>query len=308
MTTNHSAAGLQVRELHHKFGKTRALDGVSFDLEPGNILSILGPNGAGKTTLIRLMLGLLPVQQGTIHLQGQVPGSRAARCITGAMLQETRLPDTLTVADQLRLFSAAHPAPLDFDTLIRSAALEGLENRRYSALSGGQKRRLQFALAICGRPRLLFLDEPTTGLDAAMRQDFWRQIRNLSETGTSIILTTHYLEEADALADRIMLLQEGRVVARGTPAELKATTRGRLIRCRTRLSAQELKALPGVELVQGRGARMEIISSDCENLLRSLLARDSSLADLSITEIGLEQVLTHCHPSAPNPTDTEEAA
>jgi len=199
-----------------------AVRDLSLTVAPGQTLALLGPNGAGKTTTIRMILGLAAPTSGEVRVFGRDPRDAAARVRIGTMLQSAEMPATLTVREHITLFSSYYPAPLPVADVIRLAALEGLENRRAQRLSGGQRQRLAFALAICGDPDLLVLDEPTSGLDIESRVMLWDRIRVLAARGKSIIITTHHLAEADALADRIAFIARGSIVADGTPAEIKA--------------------------------------------------------------------------------------
>ncbi|MBV9406545.1 MAG: ABC transporter ATP-binding protein [Acidobacteriaceae bacterium] len=203
------------------YGAQRALDDVDLKVEPGELVALLGPNGAGKTTAVKLMLGLLKPDQGTVRIFGEDPREARNRQRTGAMLQVGRIPETMRVREHIDLFSSYYPHPLPMAEVIGTAGLEGIENRLFGELSGGQKQRVLFALAICGDPDLLFLDEPTVGLDVQARRGLWKQIRTLLARGKSILLTTHYLEEADMLAHRVVVIQEGRVIANDTPAAIK---------------------------------------------------------------------------------------
>ena len=272
----------------HRYGHVVALDGLSLEIRPGEVLAVLGPNGAGKTTAIGLLLGSLPVQEGAVRVFGRDPGARPVRMRRGAMLQASGVPDTLTVAENLELFSSYYPAPLSVSRLLAMAGLEDLGNRGYGRLSGGQKQRVMFALALVGDPELVFLDEPTTGLDVEARRSLWNEIRTLKKAGRTAVLTTHYLEEADALADRIAVIHQGRVVAEGTPAEIKSRTADRRVRCITGVSRDEVAALPGVVRVWVNGQHLEILTARPEDLLRTLLARDPDLRDLHVTGAGLE--------------------
>jgi ABC-2 type transport system ATP-binding protein len=204
------------------YGSIVALRDVTLAVEPGETLALLGPNGAGKTTAIRLLLGLQRPSAGTARIFGTDPVQPRNRVRSGAMLQVSNVPATLTVAEHVMLFSSYYPHPLPAAETIWRASLEGLERRRFGQLSGGQKQRLFFALAICGDPDILFLDEPTVGLDIETRQVMWAQIRSFAARGRSVLLTTHYLGEADAVADRIALITRGAIIAQGTPHAIKA--------------------------------------------------------------------------------------
>ncbi|HET7814356.1 MAG TPA: ABC transporter ATP-binding protein, partial [Candidatus Baltobacteraceae bacterium] len=205
-----------------RYGDVVAVDSLDLTLNEGETLALLGPNGAGKTTAIRMLLGLAKPTTGTARIFGRDPRERATRERIGAMLQVSSVPPNLTIAEQITLFSAAYPNPLPQADVIELACLQRIANRRVAGLSGGERQRLFFALAICGDPDVLFLDEPSASLDVETRETLWDGVRELVTRGKSILLTTHYLHEADALADRIVLLNNGAVLAEGTPAELKA--------------------------------------------------------------------------------------
>ncbi len=191
------------------------------------------------------MLGLTQPTAGAVRLFGLDPRSLAARQRVGVMLQISKVPETLKVAEHIHLFSSYYPSPLPLAEIVELAGLVGLEHRAFGKLSGGEQQRLLFALAICGNPDFLVLDEPTVGLDVEARRGFWSEMRRLVSRGRSLLLTTHYIEEADALADRIVILQGGRIIADGPPADIKARVAAKQIRCVTRLDAGALMALPG---------------------------------------------------------------
>lgn len=218
--SNHTPLA-ELQAASKRYGPVTALEEVSLAVPAGQVLALLGPNGAGKTTAIRLLLGLAQPTAGTAKLFGMAPNSREARLRTGVMLQSGGVPATLKVREHVELFSAYYDNPLAVGETLSAAGLEGLEKRKFGDLSGGQKQRLLFGLAICGRPELLFLDEPTVGLDPESRRMIWKQIRVLQARGASVLLTTHYLEEADALASQVLLLDKGRVLTQGTPQALK---------------------------------------------------------------------------------------
>jgi ABC-2 type transport system ATP-binding protein len=215
---------------------------------------------------------------------------------TGALLQVGRVPETLRVREHIDLFSSYYPRPLPLDEVLATAGLEKLRDRKFGDLSGGQRQRTLFALAICGNPDLLFLDEPTVGLDVEARRALWDGIRLLVNRRKSVLLTTHYLEEADSLADRIVVINQGSIIAEGTPAEIKAQTSGKRIRCVTRLNLPTLREIPGVIDVKPDREAVEIQAREAEPVVRALLARDSTLSGLEITAAGLEEAflaLTH---------------
>jgi ABC-2 type transport system ATP-binding protein len=274
---------------HKRYGAHVALHALDLQVRAGEVLALLGPNGAGKTTALGLLTGRIAADGGSAQLFGRDPRDAVTRRGIGVMLQEAQLPDTLTVAEQVRLFASYYPYPRAVEETLRLAGLSDLGKRPYGQLSGGQQRRVQFALAIAGQPPLLFVDEPTTGLDVEARRAFWSVLRDLQRAGAAIVLTTHYLEEADALADRIVLLGQGRVLAEGTPQAIKSCVSGKRLRCRTRLSLAELTAFAEVESVQRHGELVEIRSSQPEQLLRKLLAADTSLSELELSPLSLEE-------------------
>lgn len=272
-----------------RFGAQTAVDDLTLSIPRGGVYALLGPNGAGKTTTISMLLGLLRPDAGEVTVLGRKPGEMDARRAIGAMLQVSGVPKTLTVREHIEQFSGYYEKPLAYDRIVELAGLDGLEDRRFGKLSGGQQQRVLFALAICGDPELLFLDEPTVGLDVEIRRRMWRVIRDLAAEGRTIVLTTHYLEEADTLADRIGVLHRGTLVADGTPSEVKSLVSGRIVRCRTTLDDATLMALPGVREVRHHAARVEIVAAEAEPLLRAMLERDATLADLEVVGVGLDE-------------------
>lgn len=285
-----------------------ALDGVSLDLRSGEIVAVLGPNGAGKSTAVKLMMGLTSATAGHVRVFGGDPRFAGNRRRTGVMLQVGRAPDMLRVREHIDIMRGYYPQPLSTIEIVRAAGLEGLEHRMFGQLSGGQKQRVLFALSIAGDPDLVFLDEPTVGLDIEARRGMWSQIRSLRARGKTILLTTHYLEEADALADRIIVLNKGKVICEGTSAQVKAAAAGlgarsdfpasgicgseasavKVLKMQTRLSREEILRLPGVESVDGTHTSFAVTSSAPEATLRDLLALDQSLHGLEVLHPALE--------------------
>jgi ABC-2 type transport system ATP-binding protein len=273
----------QLSDVRKRYGKVLALDGVGFDLHAGEVLALLGANGAGKTTAIGLLLGLLSADSGGATVFGQAPQALAARQRMGVMLQATELPEASKVGELLDLTRSYYPDPRSVADCVALAGLDGLLDRRYGRLSGGQQRRVQFALAICGRPQLLFLDEPTTGLDIEARQGLWRAIRELVAEGSAVLLTTHYLEEAEALADRVVVLNRGRVAAAGSMGDIRAHVSQRRIRCVSTVDAGTVAAWAQVRSVRREGERLEIVVADAaEPVVRQLLELDAGLQELEI--------------------------
>ena len=271
------------------YGEVRALRNVNFAVRAGQVVALLGPNGAGKTTAVKLLLGLILPNSGKTRVFGGDPTNPQNRMRTGAMLQVGRVPETLRVREHIDLFSSYYPDPLPLEEVLATAGLEKLRDRKFGDLSGGQRQRTLFALAICGDPDLLFLDEPTVGLDVEARRALWEEIRRLVERGKTVILTTHYLEEADALADRIAVINQGEIIAEGTPAEIKSQTSGKRIRCVTALNVASVLQLPGVTAAKQDREAVEIHAAEAESVVRALLARAPTLSGLEITTAGLEE-------------------
>jgi ABC-2 type transport system ATP-binding protein len=217
-------AAIVAERLTKRYGELVALDGISFEVPPGQLVAVLGPNGAGKTTTMELLEGFQAPTAGTVRVLGADPrrAGRAWRARIGLVLQSTSLDDQLTVRELLDIFARLYPDPRPVAEVLELMELTGQAGTRVGALSGGQRRRVDVALGIIGRPELLFLDEPTTGLDPEARRRAWVAVQNLAVTGTTVVLTTHYLEEADQLADRVLVLGGGRILADTTPDQLRA--------------------------------------------------------------------------------------
>jgi ABC-2 type transport system ATP-binding protein len=271
-----------------------ALDDLSLTLKRGEIVALLGPNGAGKSTAVKLMMGLSSPTSGMVRIFGEDPRNTHARLRTGVMLQVGRAPEMLRVREHVNIFRGYYPSPMPYADIVKAAALEGIEERMFGHLSGGQKQRMLFALALAGDPDLIFLDEPTVGLDIEARRAMWSQVRSLAARGKTVLLTTHYLEEADALAHRIVVINKGRVICSGTPAEVKSlgansqSTATRIIRCVTSLPADTLHTLVGVTRAETTDGTTTLSSTQPESTLRELLALDQSLHSLEVAGPALE--------------------
>lgn len=279
----------RVAQVSKSYGPVQALREVDFTIAAGEVVSLLGPNGAGKSTLVRLLLGLASPTSGKVSIFGGDPKDPRTRERVGAMLQVGGVPSTMKVREHIDLFSSYYPNPLPMIDVIEMAGLQGIEGRQFGELSGGQKQRVLFALAICGDPDLLFLDEPTVGLDVEARRSFWEQIRGLVARGKTVLLTTHYLEEADALADRVVVINKGSIVAEGTPASIKASTAGKKIRCLTQLSLGGIERMAGVVSVRYDREAVEIQTASAEGTLRELLVADTNLSGIEVTNAGIEE-------------------
>ena len=274
--------------VNKNYGNVRALRQVNFQVRAGELVALLGPNGAGKTTAVKLLLGLMPPNAGRVRVFGGDPTNPENRMRTGVMLQVGRVPETLRVREHIDLFSAYYQSPMPAEKILAAAGLEKLRDRMYGELSGGQKQRVLFALAICGDPDLLLLDEPTVGLDVEARRLLWDEIRQLVGRGKTVLLTTHYLQEADSLADRIAVIHQGEIIAEGTPADVKAKTSGKRIRCVTTLGLPRLHQIAGVTEVKQDREAVEIHAREAEPVVRELLACDPTLSRLEVASAGLE--------------------
>ena len=282
-----------------------ALDRVSLELQTGQIVALLGPNGAGKSTAVKLMMGLTSPTKGEVRVFRGDPRLAGNRLHTGVMLQVGRAPEMLRVREHIEIMRGYYPQPQSLAEIVRIAGLEGIEQRMFGQLSGGQKQRVLFALALAGDPDLIFLDEPTVGLDIEARRRMWVEIGSLRSRGKTVLLTTHYLEEADALADRIIVLGKGRVICAGTPAEIRATANAqsnsrnqhasgsalpnvKLLSFQTRLLHESIMNLAGVQKVEVSGSNVIVTTSAPESTLRELLALDPELRGLDVRSPALE--------------------
>jgi ABC-2 type transport system ATP-binding protein len=275
-----------------RFGKTVALDGLDLHVSAGELFSVLGPNGAGKSTAISLLLGLLKPDAGAARLFGTSPFRVEARRRVGVMMQEVTLAPELRVREHIALVASYYPHPLTPVEAMELTNISSLASRPYGKLSAGQKRQVQFTMAVCGRPKLLFLDEPSVGLDVHARETMWATLRQLVHNGASIVLTTHYLEEAESLSNRVAVLNKGRLIASGTVNEIRALVVRKHITCSTVLAADHIAAWPDVESVTRDQQRLQISTSNSEAVVRRLLAADSNLQELEVRRAGLAEAFT----------------
>jgi ABC-2 type transport system ATP-binding protein len=279
----------QLSSVHKRYGKTIALDGLDLSVRRGELLAVLGPNGAGKSTAIALMLGLQRPDAGSARLFGDLPERIESRYQVGVMMQEVALAPELKVRELIDLVASYYPAPHTVAEVLELTHTTPIAERAYGKLSGGQKRQAQFALAVCGRPSLLFLDEPTVGLDVQSREMLWGTIRRLVARGSSIVLTTHYLEEAEALADRVAVLAKGRLIASGTVNEMRSLVARKRISCATAVSVDEVRTWTGVASVSRDHDRLHIIANNADAVVRRLMAADVELHDLEVIRAGLAE-------------------
>lgn len=275
-----------------RYGKLIALDGLDLTVRRGELLALLGPNGAGKSTSISLLLGLIRPDRGQARLFGGDPQAVASRRRIGVMLQSANLPLTLRVGELLRLTASYYPNPRPLAESAERAGIADLLMRPYGKLSGGQQRRVQFALALCGRPELLFLDEPTVGLDIDARQRLWAAMRELVAEGCAVVLTTHYLEEAEALARRVVVIDRGRVLTEGSVDALRARVSLARIQCQSDLDAEAIGRWPAVSQAQREGDRLVVTTAEPERVLRRLLDADGALSGLEVRRGGLAEAFT----------------
>lgn len=292
-------AAIEVRDLRKTYGTLDAVDGISFDVGEGEVFAILGPNGAGKSTTLEILGGHRERTGGEVRVLGVDPqkGGRAYRDRIGIVLQSAGIDRELTVREVLDYYGSAYSTRRDADEVIELVELGDKADSRVATLSGGQLRRIDLALGLIGDPELIFLDEPTTGFDPAARRRSWEIVRNLTALGRTVVLTTHYLDEAEHLADRVVVLAGGKIVAEGTPAELRASAdTGTVIRFRLPSLDEPLAALvdPLVGDMNGRGRQVEIVTpaptTDLAHLTAWAVARGLELEDLSVTAPDLEDV------------------
>jgi ABC-2 type transport system ATP-binding protein len=284
------SAAVELISVSKRFGEVQALIDVSLSILPGEVVAMLGPNGAGKTTSISIMLGTRKPTAGRALLFGLNPRDLRARSRIGVMLQESGVPGMLRVTEIVSLFSSYYPAPLAVSETIALAGLEEKARSLVRDLSGGQRQRLYLALAICGDPEVLFLDEPTVGLDVEGRRRFLEEIAKFAARGRTIILTTHYLEEADQLARRVVVIDRGRIIADATPDAIKARVAGRCISFSTRrpLENKDLDGLP-LNSRQIEDHRVRLLTNDPEDVLRMLFQRGIEIRDLEVAGADLEE-------------------
>ena len=270
----------------------KALDHVSFDIKPGETVALLGPNGAGKSTAIDTMLGLRAPASGEVRILGGSPAAAVAAGRISGMLQTGGLPEGAKVSELASLFRQLYRDRRSTGELLRLAGIDDLADRRVEQLSGGQTQRMRFALALAGHPELLFLDEPTAALDVAARRHFWQSVEAIAAQGTTILFATHYLDEADANASRIIVVNHGRVIADGTPAHIKAFTATRTLRFTTPApDPSELLRLPGVSDVLVNGDTVTVRTGDADATLPALYALGRQIKAMEVGGGGLEEAL-----------------
>ncbi len=274
------------------YGAQSALCGLNLSLEKGKVTALLGPNGAGKTTAVSIMLGLIKATSGTVTINGLAAGHKQLKEMLGAMLQDSPIMDGLTVRETISLTRQYYKKPLSIDRLLQISGLEKEASKRASTLSGGQRRRLAFAVALAGDPDVIVLDEPTVGMDVDSRVRFWEVIRTFAHSGKTILLTTHYLEEADTIADRIVVIAQGELIAEGTPEQLKSSMPLRRITFKAGIvpDLQQLEQLSGVNDVHLNGNQVTLTTADSDLLLQQLLRSSWQISDITVQTASLEAV------------------
>ncbi|HXC75903.1 MAG TPA: ABC transporter ATP-binding protein [Candidatus Acidoferrum sp.] len=278
----------QLIEATKKYGSIEALRGVSLEIELGDVVAMLGPNGAGKTTSISLLLGLRKPTSGKALLFGLSPYHLDARTRVGVMLQESGIPAMLKVREIVDLFRSYYPKPMSSDRAIAMAGLEEKAGALVKELSGGQRQRLYFALAVCGDPEVLFLDEPTVGMDVEGRRSFIERIAEFANLGRTVVLTTHYLEEADQLAKRVVVIDRGVVIADASPQEIKSRVAGKRVRFKAgNLSERDLEGLP-VTTTTITDHSVQLLTNQPESVLRELFRKGIDISDLEVSGADLE--------------------
>lgn len=270
-----------------KYGSIDALKGVSLDIELGDVVAMLGPNGAGKTTSISLLLGLRKPTSGKALLFGLDPTDLNARSRVGVMLQESGIPAMLKVREIVDLFRSYYPKPMVSDRAIAMAGLEEKAGALVKELSGGQRQRLYFALAVCGDPEVLFLDEPTVGMDVEGRRSFIDRISEFAKLGRTVVLTTHYLEEADQLARRLIVIDRGLVIADASPQEIKSKVAGKRVRFTAAVTDKDLDGLP-ITNTTITDHHVQLLTNQPEDILRELFRRGIEMSDLEVSGADLE--------------------
>jgi len=286
--TNDGAA-VRLSGLAKRYGQVRAVDGIDLVIAPGEVVALLGPNGAGKTTAVDMMLGLIKPDSGTVTVFGLRPRDAVTAGIVGAMLQAGALRDNLTVAETIGEIAALHGRYHRTREVLERTGLTELAKQRCTRLSGGEKQRVRFALALISEPDLLLLDEPTTGIDVAGRRHFWESMHDYAGSGRTVLFATHYLQEAEEFADRVVLMRRGRIVADGSVAQVRASAAGRVVQASVPgASIAQLQALPGVVDVTQRDARFSLQCKDSDVALRALLSLCPGARDIEVTAAGLE--------------------
>jgi ABC-2 type transport system ATP-binding protein len=284
-----AGAAVHITGLRKHYGEVRAVDGVDLTIAPGEVVALLGPNGAGKSTTVDMLLGLTKPDHGEVTVFGSPPREAVSNGAIGAMLQGGALLDDATVGEMVGMVASLHRKPMPVKEALDRAGIGDLAGRRSNKLSGGQKQRVRFAVALVSDPDLLVLDEPTAAMDVGTRREFWKSMYEYTASGRTVLFATHYLEEAEEFADRVILMRAGKVVADGSVAQVRALAGGRTVRAVVPGATEPaIAGLPAVAEFELRGDRVAISSSDSDATLFALLASQPGAHDIEITSIGLE--------------------
>jgi ABC-2 type transport system ATP-binding protein len=284
-----AGAAVHLTALRKHYGDVHAVDGVDLTIAPGEIVALLGPNGAGKSTTVDMILGLTKPDHGEVTIFGSSPDKAVSQGAIGAMLQGGALLEDATVFEMVAMVASLHRKPMPVKDALHRAGIEDLAGRRSSKLSGGQKQRVRFAVALVSDPDLLLLDEPTAAMDVGTRREFWKSMYEYTASGRTVLFATHYLEEAEEFADRVVLMRAGRIVADGSVAEVRALAGGRTIHAVVPgVTEPVIAGLPAVTAYELRDGRVAVSSSDSDTTLRALLTRYPDVHDIEIAAVGLE--------------------
>ncbi|MFE9372401.1 ABC transporter ATP-binding protein [Streptomyces sp. NPDC006711] len=303
MAAQHGPPAVVFTGVVKEYGGVRAVDGIDLTIGRGETVALLGPNGAGKSTTINMLLGLFPPDRGTIEVFGKRPELAMRAGHLGAMLQEGKMIPRVSVRELVDFVRQTYRKPLPLQEILELAELTKIAGRNVDRLSGGQAQRVRFALALAGDPDLVVLDEPTAALDVESRRELWDAMRRYAERGNTVLFSTHYLEEADDSADRVVVIASGRVVADGTTSGIKSMIEGRTVSFVPRGGRDGFDLLPGVSSVEYRGGRVHLRTSDSDSTVHAL-SRADAFTDLEISGVGLEEAfiaLTHQSRHAPAP-------
>jgi ABC-2 type transport system ATP-binding protein len=286
------AAMISLNGISKHYGEYAALRNVTCDIESGSMVALLGPNGAGKTTLISLLLGLRRADSGQITIEGNTPQQAVRRGQVGSMLQGAGLPNLSKVVELVSLFATLYPNPLHPDEALERAGILDLRTTPVERLSGGQVQRVRFALAIVGQPSIILLDEPTVGMDIQSRQSFWESMREWSDATRTLLFSSHYLDEVDAVADRVVLLNKGHLIADAAPSELKRQLGATTVTFKMiGASTESLGELPGVLALAINENRVTLRTKDADAVVSALFANGTTISDLQIQAVPLEEIV-----------------
>jgi ABC-2 type transport system ATP-binding protein len=291
-----NAPAIRLSGLTKRFGVLTAVNDVTLTVQPGEVVALLGPNGAGKSTTIDLLLGLATPTDGTAELFGEDPRRAIVTGRVGAMLQGGALLPTTTVRESIALIHSLHKHPLSVEEAMQRAGVTDLAKQKVASLSGGQMQRARFAVAVVSNPDLLILDEPTAAMDVSARHSFWESMREFTNMGKTVVFATHYLEEADTFADRIVIMSDGQIIADGTPSEVKSVVSGRTLSFRLPSTGSDaagsgtndLEGLVGVTHLERKGSRILLQTEDSDATLRALLANYPGVADIEIVSRNMD--------------------